>query len=380
MLPITCSKCQRIFNVVFGRVTDIVCQGCGGQTFTLGGVRTANFLCSHCGKNIRAEGGIFKSPCPGCGGRKFIYGLGDDLSKLIVFIRNRGLGDVLMTTVAVRELKKEYPESKICYACDPDMAPLLKGNPNVDYVIGEVSHGRKVEKFWKKIDLVESVEDYKRDGMINRKNRIIRFLELSGIYKGQQGPMVPDYFVSEDEGEWADEVLCSKRKAIAFVMDAAAPYRSWLEIHYQTLSRMFDKSKYDLLLIAGRNMATDWFGSGIINSTGRLTIRQMGALISRCSLVIAGDTGPGHLAAALDVPSILFYGAIPPEARCVGMYPKAYPMYEPNAAPCIPCWDIQEGKGMEMKRCRDEGAMCMKAITPEKVYKKAMTILERGKK
>jgi L-asparaginase/Glu-tRNA(Gln) amidotransferase subunit D len=46
----------------------------------------------------------------------------------------------------------------------------------------------------------------------------------------------------------------------------------------------------------------------IVNLSGRLGIRQLGALIKRCQLYISNDTGPMHIAAILNTPLIAIFG------------------------------------------------------------------------
>jgi len=46
-----------------------------------------------------------------------------------------------------------------------------------------------------------------------------------------------------------------------------------------------------------------------INLAGQLKIRELGALIKRCNLYISNDTGPIHIAAILEAPLIAIFGA-----------------------------------------------------------------------
>ena len=45
------------------------------------------------------------------------------------------------------------------------------------------------------------------------------------------------------------------------------------------------------------------------------TLREMIALLSKASLFIGLDSGPSHIATALGVPSVLFFGAVNPWYR-----------------------------------------------------------------
>jgi len=47
-----------------------------------------------------------------------------------------------------------------------------------------------------------------------------------------------------------------------------------------------------------------------------LSLRELKELISTASLVIGGDTGPTHLAWAMNIPSITLFGCTPMERNC----------------------------------------------------------------
>jgi heptosyltransferase-1 len=61
-------------------------------------------------------------------------------------------------------------------------------------------------------------------------------------------------------------------------------------------------------------------GQGNAKVLPRCTLNQMAALLQRAKLVVAVDTGLGHLTAALDTPCVSLYG--PTSPRLVGAYGK----------------------------------------------------------
>src|SRR3990172_6193157 len=53
----------------------------------------------------------------------------------ILVIQLRQIGDVLLTTPALRALKKRFPAALISYLAEPLPAKVLEGNPNIDELI-----------------------------------------------------------------------------------------------------------------------------------------------------------------------------------------------------------------------------------------------------
>jgi len=75
---------------------------------------------------------------------------------------------------------------------------------------------------------------------------------------------------------------------------------------------------------------------GSIYDASKTTVREMAALIQQCDLFVGPDSGPMHLAGALGVPSVVVFGAIPPQAR-INHYPthKAVVL---EGLRCLGCW------------------------------------------
>jgi ADP-heptose:LPS heptosyltransferase len=47
---------------------------------------------------------------------------------------------------------------------------------------------------------------------------------------------------------------------------------------------------------------------------GRLTVRQLAALLQQVGLLVSNDSGPVHLAAAVETPTIVLFGTSDPAA------------------------------------------------------------------
>lgn len=69
--------------------------------------------------------------------------------------------------------------------------------------------------------------------------------------------------------------------------------------------------------------------------TGRLTLRETAGVLAACGAVVANDSGLGHLAAALGVPTILLFGPTP--HLTLGRFPPNVTVLRAGL-PCEPCW------------------------------------------
>jgi heptosyltransferase-3 len=53
----------------------------------------------------------------------------------ILLIRLRLIGDVVLTTPAIRALRRAYPEARLTYLVEPQAAPVVEVNPHLDAVV-----------------------------------------------------------------------------------------------------------------------------------------------------------------------------------------------------------------------------------------------------
>lgn len=109
-------------------------------------------------------------------------------------------------------------------------------------------------------------------------------------------------------------------------------------------------------------------GVPVVVLAGELDLPDTAAALSRLDVLVTGDTGPMHLAAAVDVPVVALFGPSDP-AR-----------YGPRATqerilradlPCSPCGLVR----LPPVRCRGHVPDCMDAITSDRVVDAALTLL-----
>jgi heptosyltransferase-2 len=121
------------------------------------------------------------------------------------------------------------------------------------------------------------------------------------------------------------------------------------------------KAKFDK---AQTNMA----GSKLVNFIGMTSLLVSAAIIKRCRLFIANDSGLMHIAEAVGTPLIAIFGST---TRELGFFPQRAISHviENLALSCRPCSHLGR------HQCPRGHFRCMREILPEQVIAKAQQIL-----
>jgi ADP-heptose:LPS heptosyltransferase len=96
--------------------------------------------------------------------------------------------------------------------------------------------------------------------------------------------------------------------------------------------------------------------AGVLDTVGKLNLKQTAGLIAASEVFVACDTGPMHIAVATGTPLLALFGAADP-LRTGPFGREASVLYEP--APCSPC---------RRRHCNVEGHPCMNNLTVDAVY------------
>jgi heptosyltransferase-2 len=98
--------------------------------------------------------------------------------------------------------------------------------------------------------------------------------------------------------------------------------------------------------------------------TGRTDLAQAVAVLSVADLLVTNDTGPAHISAALERPTLVIFGpTIPTTTRPFSVSAEII-RRPPDCAPCM------------LRDCPIDHR-CMTAITPEDVFARAVALLDR---
>ena len=108
-----------------------------------------------------------------------------------------------------------------------------------------------------------------------------------------------------------------------------------------------------------------------INLAGKTSLTQLAALLQRADLVISGDSGPMHMAVAVDTPLISIHGPTNPSLGGP-VSPDATILR--SHIWCSPCYNAKDPAD-----CRFYTTQCMKNILPSVVFAVAREKLHAGK-
>lgn len=265
----------------------------------------------------------------------------------ICIVRNvGGIGDILMITPSLRELKKRFPLSEITFAVDRHTTSgdhyyqLVKNAPFLDNIIDARYVNR--ELYDHVMDISAVCIPYERTDLPAR-NRIDLFAEHLGITSfANKMPFLE--LTSE-------EILSAKKELGTFVTDdcklvmlsvgSMEGKRSWSQNKdekWPSLVKAIRSQKPNIKFILNdfMNRVPSLRSKDYIYNVETTSVRELAAYMSLCDHFVGPDSGPMHIAGALGVPSTVMFGSIPPEAR-INYYPTHISV-STETLPCIGCW------------------------------------------
>lgn len=160
-----------------------------------------------------------------------------------------------------------------------------------------------------------------------------------------------EHSIKEAEGYLQDLGMAGK-KIIGLVPGASDDTKKWpVEKFSQLAGNLTKNDDYKVIVFGDENekeLGQQIFhqsGPGCKDLTGKTSLDQLSALISKCSLLVTNDTGPMHLAAAVGVPVVgLFFST---------HFVETGPYGANNIAvfPDIPCFPCQSTSACSQKEC-----------------------------
>ena len=293
-------------------------------------------------------------------------------SKKFLMIRFSSIGDIVLTTPAIRCLRKQFPDSVIHFITKKEFSGILQTNPYLDKILllkedlNETIEEIKAENYDCIIDLQHNLRSLKiKHGLkmaafypfnkLNIQKWILtsfkidtlpdvhvvdRYIQAMKPLDVKNDGLGLDYFIpAEVELKGEDIPFSHSQGYIALVIGAAHNTKK-LPVH--KLKELVGGIRYPLIVIGGKSDVEEGEQIAqtdpikIYNACGKFSLDESADLIRKAKLVISHDTGMMHIAAAFKKFILSVWGNTVPS---FGMTPylTEFEVFQVNHLWCRPC-------------------------------------------
>jgi len=337
--------------------------------------------------------------------------------KKILVIRLGAIGDVLLTTFVVRNLKKRFPDTDIDFLLKETFSSLIVHNPYVHKVIPIKIHAgfsnllqirRQIRQ--NQYDAIIDLQNNFRSRFLNwtsqvplrrtyKLGRWKRFLlvklKINFMKKSKPIPLrmietLQDWHVQDDglgldlllddETKKKMKTVCQKmgmdqkKSFITIAPGASRATKQWIGSRFAEVGKHFLKKDFQVVLVGGVEdkriceSLSNQLDALPINLAGMCSLEETAAVLQNTNLLITNDTGVMHIAAAIQKPVAAIFG---PTTDTLGFSPFRTPsIIIERDLNCRPC--SYHGT----KECPKKHFRCMMEIPAYQVIEAAETLLQ----
>jgi len=337
----------------------------------------------------------------------------------ILIVRTDRIGDLLLSTPAIKAVREVYPNAHIAVMVQPYVEEIVDGNPYLDEVILYDKNGKHKEFFGtlgfifelrkKGFDIAIILHPTNRSNLIpflagipervgyDRKLGFLLTKRLKDTkHLGEKHEIDYNFDVLRAVGIVAkDRTLYMPIKAeyervidrfmalndigsrdiiVAVHPGASCPSKRWPAYRFgRVADELMDKYNVRIVIIGGpsdvktvKEVQTGMLRSPMILSEEH-SLGEVAALLKKCSLLISNDSGPVHIAVAIGTPVVSIFGRLDP-----GLSPQRWGPGGPN--------DIVIHKDVGCEECLAHNCKlsfkCLDAITVNDVLSAAERLLK----
>ena len=336
--------------------------------------------------------------------------LSDLRPERIALIKPSALGDVVHTLPVLHALRQRFPAACITWVINRSLEPLLAGHPDLDETLPFDRHGglragvklaRELHR--RRFDLVLDLQGLLRTGLMCAATRAVRRVGLCSAREGARlfysdvvqddlklhavdrywrvanalgAGQWPKQFVlpiPDAARQWVEETVGLRRfQLLDPPYIVVAPGSRWVTKRWPHFAELVNRAQRRfggtaILVGSGDEVALSHFIAAKISGecldlTGKTTLPQLAALLAKADVVLANDSGPLHLAAALGRPVVAPY-------TCTEI--ARHGPYGQNGAVLTSVWC----RGSYLKRC--SRLECMAELTPDRLWAVLDEVLTR---
>ncbi len=338
----------------------------------------------------------------------------------VLILKISSLGDIVHTLPAVTDAARAIPGIQFDWVIDESYTEIAKWHPAVDQLV-VFPHRR-----WRRqllrvvfkgefVKLIRSLRRRNYDLIIDAQGQVGKTMWLAWLARGTRAgmdwnsvrepvvslayqnkidvpkgqhaverlrqlfakslgypvPTTPGDYGINRETEFQTTV---DPRRLMFLHGTSWITKEWPEDYWQRLVQLAGQNQYTVQMTWGNELELQRArrladGQSHVRLLNRLSVTELAHEMAPCAGVVAADTGLGHVAAALAIPTISLYG--PTSSGLTGAYGESqhYLQSEFECAPCL------------QKQCSFNGRSdvqpaCFKEIPPDRVWTQLMALMK----
>ena len=270
-------------------------------------------------------------------------------SDSILVSRPGALGDVLMCTPALEQLKRKYPHLPIhFYTKSPE---LVENLPFIDFVHNDP-------------DSYEGIRPLHYEVVIPPKRPIPEIIgDILGVRVRNRQPSINPK-LGEDMFSAVSRLQGVKRIVINRCASKWTPNKDWPAHHWHALVERLVEEFQVVDIGTTESDTFDVSSAMYIDLRGKTDLDQLVGVIRSSDLHIGPVSGPVHIAAAYRIPCVVIYGGYE-HPRC-SSYPDNTNLF--SDIECSDCW---------LRTPCPYGKKCLEMITVEEVFHAVLDQLKK---
>ena len=280
----------------------------------------------------------------------------------IAIVKLSALGDIIHAMVALQFVKRKYPDCQIDWIVEEGFKGILENNPDISQIhtvnIKKAKRNKSLKLLFQefkklkklpKYDVVIDVQGLIKSAIIAR---IIPSNKTFGFDKNSLRESFAAKFYSDTcKIDYSENIIKRNVFVISRALGFDIPHtkilnkKSFLYSNSNNSEGLVNDAKPNIAFIPGAsfkskiypvekyiklaneldaNIVVLWGNaeeklmadqiqstSKNVSVSSRLTLNELKSVIAKMDLVIGGDTGPTHMAWALNIPSITLFGSTP---------------------------------------------------------------------
>lgn len=304
--------------------------------------------------------------------------------RRVLILKPSAVGDVVHALPVLPRLRKLWPTATLSWLITPACAALVERHPMVDEVI--LFQRKRWGHSWynplalaelasfvtdlrkRRFDLVIDLQGLFRSAWIamasgasrrigfsnarefapmfytelvdcswEKDHAVDRYLKIVSALGCAGGPVEFSFAVDDDDRKYVRTLIPENIPYAVLMPGTNWETKRWPVEKYAAIVKPL-KDRFGLeSVVAGSSDDAKLARSipAAYDLTGKTNLRQIVALLERAKLVIGNDTGPMHMAAAMNVPLVAPYG--PTDPARTGPYGRPKSMIRLDL-PCSPCY------------------------------------------